>query len=402
MQTSMPPREAELADFLLMVWAERRLATTIAVAITAVVTAVAWALPRQYEATVLVTAESGSESIDTYISVIDSQAFITHLIDSEGLSAPPHSVSYNEFREDHLDVEALPGGRLLSISVKLDDPVLAAKLADRIAASVTTTVADLVSARAKQTRDLLREQTSRAQTERDRLEDEQLQFRRANQPEALNKDIDALLGLRGRRQELFIAMERERVRLASAERELAARPSVQSYKRTVLNDPTLSETARRAAGTAPLPLNLQFSDESPNPVVQSLDEVVATARANLAGLEKEWQEIDGRLRVGSDRLPLLQKSYDVAKEAGRLAADLALAREVYADLQRRLAQAEVDAVVKIVDVRQVAPAVVPLQRQDRPLLIVVLAALGAGLALGAVAAFLRQYLAQYRAATPAL
>lgn len=401
MQTQTPPREAELADFLLMVWAERRLVATVALGVALVVTAVAWALPRQYQSTVQVMTESGTQSIDTYISVIDSQAFIRPILESERLTDPPYSLSSLTFREEHLDLEALPGGRLLGITVKLDDPAMAAKLADRIAGAVATVGADLASARAIQTRDLLREQVARARTERDRLEEAFLTFQRANQPEALNKDLDVLLSLRSRRQDLYIAMEREKVRLASAEKELAARPAVQSYKRTLLNEPTMSETARQAAGGSALPLNLQFSDEAPNPVVQSLDEVVATARTNLAGLEKEWQEIDGRLKVGSDRLPLLQKSYDISSEASRLSADLSLARDVYSDLQRRLAQAEVDAEVKFVDVRQVAKAVVPLQPQSRPLLLVLLASLGAGLALGAVVAFLRQYLAQYRASTTA-
>jgi len=402
MQTQTPPREAELADFLLMVWAERRLVAIIALALTLMVTVVAWVLPRQYESTVLVTTESGPQAIATYIAVINSQAFLQPILVDEGVSEPLYDLSSTQFRERHLDLEALPGERLLAITVKLDDPALAARLADRIAGALATVGADLASARARQTRDLLRDQTVRASSERDRFEEAFLNFQRANQPEALNKDVEVLLSLRARWQDLHITMERERVRLASAEKELAARPAVQTYKRTLLDDRTMSETARQATTGASLPLNLQFSDESPNPVVESLDEVVATTRTNLAGLEKEWQELDQRLRVGADRLPLLQRSYEVSSQAARLSADLSLARDVYGDLQRRLAQAEVDAEVTFVDVRQVAPARVPQQPQERPLLLVILAALCAGLALGAVAAFLRQYLAQHRATAQSL
>jgi hypothetical protein len=398
MQTHTPPREAELADLLLMVRAKRRLVMTVAL----VLTAVAWSLPRQYQSTVQVTAESSAQSIETYISVIDSHAFIRPILESQDLTAPPYDQSSLTFRGEHLELGALPGERLLGISVKLDEPAMVPKLADRTAGAAAIVGAKLASDRAVPTRDFVRAQVACARAERDRLGEADLSFRRANQPEALNRDLDVLLALRPRRKDVCIAMEREGVRLASAENGLSSLPAVQSYEPMLLNEPTMRETARRAAGGSALPLHLQYSDEAPNPVVESIEEVLDMARTNLAGLGKEWPEIDGRLKVGSDHLPLPQKSDDISSEASSLSKALALARDAYGDLLRRLAQAEVDAEVKLVGVRQVAPAVVPLQPEVRPLLLALLASLCTGLALGEVAAVLCRNLAHYRASAASL
>jgi len=402
MQTQTPPREAELADLLFMVWAERRLVVTVALAVALVVTTAAWMLPHRYQSSTQLLWESEGQTRIDYRSIIDSDSFVQPILESEGMMAPPFGLSTEGFRDEHLDVESELDSRLIAISVKMNDPAMAAKLANRIADAAVTTSIELASARAIQTRDLLREQVAAARMKRDRLEEEYIVLQRTNQPEALTKDLDALLALRSRREELFIALERERDRLVSAEKEVNARPTTPSYTRTLIREPEMSETARAVIGGSAVPLNLQFSDEVANPVAQSLDEVVATARTNLAGLEKEWQEVNGRLTVGSNRLPLLQKSYDVSREAARLTTELALIRNVYSTLYGRLAQAEADAEAKTVVLRQVAKAVVPLQPQERPLLLILLASLGGGVALGASTAFLRQYLAQYRASAASL
>jgi succinoglycan biosynthesis transport protein ExoP len=82
-------------------------------------------------------------------------------------------------------------------------------------------------------------------------------------------------------------------------------------------------------------------NEFVNPVYESLDQVIATGRTRLAGLEKQKSELIDVRRLDADQQAKLSLLYERETELSRLQTEYDLSRAVYLDVATRYEQARV-------------------------------------------------------------
>ncbi len=212
------------------------------------------------------------------------------------------------------------------------------------------------SAPATSSRAHVKELSERLETAQKRL----LDFQRTNQVDLLRGDVETLLEQRKELGALRIKLAAERGRLESAERELKARSRTTSVTKSIDSDPAMMEAARQR-GDKDL-LGLELRTESPNQVFESLDQEVATARSNVAALERQRAQLADVNRLGAARQERLAALYQQENALDRLKLDFELARSAYGEASAQSQSATLQVASRSAELQVVDPAVPP----DRP------------------------------------
>jgi uncharacterized protein involved in exopolysaccharide biosynthesis len=298
-----------------------------------------------------------SVSMATFRSLIENQSLGAKIVEEFGLDKPPHGVTATALMTRIVAVEVVRDASVILVRVRLWDPELAAKVANRLAESAEQLARALSQEETVAARDIIGAQLDASKKRFDEAEARLESFKKVAQLELLRKDVDALLGQRGTLLALLVDIQTEKARLSQAEAQLATRDRLETLKRSIDTDPAAMEAMRKAGSEPGSVLPLQLRNEFVNPVYESLDQVIATSRTRLAGLEKQRAELIDVRRLDRDQQAKLSLLYQQETTLSRLQTEHEIAREVYVDVSKRYEQARL----------QVAGRSAQLQLMDRAL-----------------------------------
>jgi succinoglycan biosynthesis transport protein ExoP len=250
---------------------------------------------------------------------------------------------------------------VIVVKVRLWDRDLAAKVANRLADDAVQLAQRLNQEETVSARDIIKAQIDQSKKRLDQAELRLEEFKRKAQIELLRKDVDALLGQRGALLALLVEIEAEQARLSQAEAQLANRGRIDTLKRSIDTDPAAMEAARRGSSDSTV-LPLQLRNEFVNPVYESLDEVIASSRTRLAGLQKQKSELIDVRKLDRDQQAKLSLLYQQEMELSRLQTEYDLSRTVYLEAATRNEQTRIQVAGRSAQLQPLDAALPP----DRP------------------------------------
>jgi len=276
-------------------------------------------------------AASDVLSTANFRPLIESRAVAAQVVKDLKLEDPPYSISPSEFFRDVVQIEEVRNSSVLLVHGRLRDPVRVADIVNRVADLGTATARRVSQQEAIQAREDIKAQLDEAKTRLDAATLKLDRARTSSQLELVRTDVDAALEQRRALLDLTINIEAEKARLQRAEQELAARPRVDTVKRSIDGNPALLEAARNGNSTPRDLLALQSSSEEVNPVYQDLDKQVASSRTELAALQRQKAQMTAR-KLDDPRLTSLTEMYQRESEIGRLEMEHSLAKKVYEEV----------------------------------------------------------------------
>jgi capsule polysaccharide export protein KpsE/RkpR len=312
--------------------------------------------PRQYAATATLLAfagqvpgseNNGDAAGAALLPVLTNQQMITDVVREFRLTDAPHSLTPGTFRRRALDVELRAGTDVVSLTVRLSQPDVAAKVANAVADRAVE-LARRVSLEAMQNRrGVIGQQLQQAQTNLRTAHDKLETFKKAAQVEVSRKDAETLLDRRGRLTMLNVQIAADQARLLKAREELGKHDQVRSARSVaVLRPPQDDEPKDPAKETRKgevdereaerqldpgLELRPEARDPFVNPVHEYLDQQVSALSTRLAAATRERDELQRRLGLGEDRLAALNALYEKEANLKTLETEYEIARKTYVD-----------------------------------------------------------------------
>jgi uncharacterized protein involved in exopolysaccharide biosynthesis len=392
-----PLREAgppQVGDYVAALGRHRRLLAGLAVGFAAA--GATWSLVSQvqYESSVTLLVATPriaqgpppTAGLMGLVTLVESPAVVQPVIEELGLDRPPRRLTRTQLLNQVLTVRVIPEASFVRLVVRLDDPALAAQVANRLAEraiALARSVDESGVAQVERDLKLLLDESAAALAAAERAYDE---YRSKAQLDLLRKDVETLLDQREELGKLLVEVEAERGKLAQAEADLGARSRVGTLTRSIDADPALLEAARASGQSGNGLLGLQLTDQYVDEVYAKLDEEIATSRAALAALEHQRDQLVKGRQVGGEQLARLNELYERESRLARLALEQSIARKTYEEIAVRYGSARLEAAGRTPQVL-VADAAVPPERPVGRML-VRNAALGllAGAMLGALIA----------------
>jgi len=235
------------------IWA-RRLAILI-VALVAAAAGLVWASfqPRVYEASVtLMVADSkmrdGGQTTTTtagYLPLLANRAMAQRLIRELGLDTK-YGFTPTSFLAA-VRVDEVRSAPLVTVRVRLGDPDLAARVANRFADMAIELNRNLNQKDTSVARDMIKAQLDEAAARLESARASMLTFRREAQVELSRADITAVLEQRQQRDDWMVSLATEKARLAQLERDLARQPATLTGTRSAPADADLVAAINDAA-----------------------------------------------------------------------------------------------------------------------------------------------------------
>jgi polysaccharide biosynthesis transport protein len=250
-----------LAVIAAAIWARRLI--ILVVALVAAIVGFVWASfrPPVYEALVtLMVADSkmrdGGQATTPagYSPLLANRALAQRLIQELGLDTR-YGYTPNGFLAG-VRVDEVRNAPLVNVRVRLDDPELAAKAANRFAELAVELNRDLNQKDTSVARDRIKVQLDEAAARLESAREGMLAFRRGAQVELSKADITAVLEQRQELAGWMVSLATEKARLAQLERDLAAQPATLPGTRSAQADADLVTAINRAsrdAAEAPAP-----------------------------------------------------------------------------------------------------------------------------------------------------
>lgn len=357
-------------------------------------------------------------SITTFKELLESSSLANTVLGEFKLTAPPYNFTAQRFLDGNMDVEVVRDAPLLSVSMRLTDPALLVKLANRYAEMAVELAQRLTSEDVVYTRDRIQHEAEDARARLLQARTALEQYQQRTQIEVLRKDADTMLMRRPEALDLIVRIEGERARLRQAEAELAGQEQVRSVPRALSSvapitgaaagpENTLKadegplerearetqaggrgmadraaanaaedasglpaaasaerrDAARRAADDSEPRTEMNFRTELLNPYINPVYEVlqrdVADRRARLAGLERQRRELVQRLRLDQPTAERLNKLYKAETGLDAVEAEVELARVAYISAASKYDEARLQSALRSPRLQLLDPALPP-------------------------------------------
>jgi len=387
---------------------------------------------------VVPSSQPGSAQVNpaTFRSIVENATLASQVIAELKLE---DRLTPSAFLDNALRVEEVRGTNIVKVKVTLADAKTAAEASHRLAAKAIVLTQQIQQQEGASVQSQLKNHLSDAQQRLQTAEKELIAYKQAAQVELIKEDTDAQLHERGDLLRLVVDIAAERARLAAAETEIkrqqpllstarvpAAEDALRRLESAARTDDALrriqtdSKTAEKAdkdkKGADPKdadaknaeaknnedllrrmqsrakaeaePQFLDLTNPFVNPVYQTLDFQIATARTRIAALEKERDELLNVKKLGGKELTQLSELYRREIELARLQASFDLATRVYGDLGLRYEQSRTQPVGSAAQLQVVDDALPPDRPVARKRVQSAMFGSAAGLALAALAALL--------------
>jgi uncharacterized protein involved in exopolysaccharide biosynthesis len=401
--------ESSLADYLHAFWRLRWvLVLGPAVAgIAAYLVALTFEPRFEAIATLLVSPSKTGEQVApdadvrNFRAFLENQSLAVEIVRQFKLDAPPYQLTPQRFLDRHVTVEQVRGSDLISLSVEMYDPQLAAHVANAMAERAVAFSRSLEQSEAVVARDVIKSQLDASRDRLSQARDALEAYQRTAQVDLLGKKMDVLMDQQADLQQLVVDIQGERAYLQQAERDLAAQDRVRGVQRSVQvtappprpappvresrpeparPEPRDGTTGERdgersleqdrerqreqkpASVPAATPPRPSFRDEliDPyiNPSYETLQQDVAAARSRLAQLEHKRDELlKGRSKDG--QLPALSEYYKRKAAEDELKMQRELAQKIYLDVATRYEQARLQIANRSAQLQIVDAALTP-------------------------------------------
>ena len=353
--------------------------------------------PRTYVGSLTVAVSKSNENGDVTVSgagfvpYVQNNGILDQVIREFKLDAPPYNLSRTALLRDHYEVEPIRSTNLVVLKLRLGDPQMIARVLNRVASLAVDLMRNTTTSLVGQMQESLRTQLQQAESQMRAADTALRNFKTASQIELLRKDVDSILDQRGRLLGLSVAISEERSKLAKSQAELQARKPIQELRRTIDEEPALSEAARQRQGGAGTGLvGLAMRSEFADPVYQQVDEDAAASAAKLAALEEQRRQLVDMRHLNAEQLPMLNKLYAVEGELANLELRQKLTQTLYTQIANQYELSRLRAVDRGAQMAVVDPALPPDRPEGRGTTMNALMGVGVGLVLAVAILILRR------------
>jgi uncharacterized protein involved in exopolysaccharide biosynthesis len=308
--------------------------------------------------------EVRDERVKDFVTLLENNATAQDTIHRFKLDEAPYNLGPEEFLLRSVRAEQIGNTNLLRLTVRLPDPRLAAELANDMAGRARDLTQRLTQAETTQARASLAEQLTESRRRLEAVQGELEKVKSEGQYDLLKKDIEAQLEQRKDLREILVKIAGERAWQARGEAELARRTRIDTLTRTVIDADSTTREAARASGTGSL-LGLTLKNEFVNQSYDELDALVSKSRADLAGYEKQRDELVRAAGLDTPSLGRLAKLYALETRVARLETELEIARRAYLEVSLAHEQARTQVTSRSATLQIVDPALAPRQREPR-------------------------------------
>ncbi len=352
-------REIDIGRYLFAIWRRALPIACVAVVCAVIGFAVASAGRVTYQSTaqlVVNRSKVGDNAaynsqfpvnIASFKAMLNNQSVAAEVIRQFGLDKAPYGLTVSTFLGGVLTTQIVPETNVITVTARLPDPALAAKVANAFADRAVTlpdtlNQDDIAAARAT-LKGEMDEAARRLNDAQARLE----AMRKTAQLDLVQTDVTRQLNQRTELAGLTLDIEAEKARLKSAEEELAKQPPTNEGRSIVdtgtalaaaRTDATAADRRKPAGGTPSTDAveSLRSDAISPyaNPVYEVLRQQVALSRTRLAGLERRRAELAGG-KLSGPQLGRLTEMYSRQLDIDRLEAEYETAKDGYTEAARR-------------------------------------------------------------------
>jgi uncharacterized protein involved in exopolysaccharide biosynthesis len=414
--TRPPERSAagddiDLLAYAATCWRYRYLVLGVVLVVAIVTYAVNRSITPTYEATFRLMASAPkvgdvatpTVSVTAFRELVESQSMAAAIVDEFKLNAPPHSLTAGQFLANRVSVETIPDTTIIGVSIRLTDPDLVVRVANRYAERVVELARQLNVGDAEYATRMIRQELDAAATRLVAAEAAMEEFKHRTQIELLRTDVDTLLLRRPEVLDLTVQIESERARLRQIEAELLKQDRVRQVPRSVnavpplepletpiapkRNEPSITspakpglpqgqaDTRETAAATPPgqapaeeqqkpsqrTPFEPAANDAKPldepqirgellnpyiNPVYELLQRDVANSRTRLAGLEEKRKALVAGLKLGTPAAAALNRLYEAEAGLADVTREYDLARAAHKNAATRHEDARLQIAVR--------------------------------------------------------
>lgn len=348
---------------------------------------------RTYEATAVMMAVASKLDgtsvpllLANFRPVVLNRQLAARLIERFRLDQAPYHYTPSLFVQHATQLDEIPNTGVLRLTVRMQQPELAAEVANALAEASLELQQSLTQSEAMRASTFLQAQRDSLSSRLDAASETLLAFKRRTQIDLLRADVASLVQERSGLLGLLLDIEVAKARISQAKQELAGRNRIDSVMRTLVEDPAMLEAARKL-GAPPGVLHLQMRSEIVNRVYLEVDKQLAVARVELSELEKRREQIVERRAVGAADLRPLRQLLDAEAELARLEINYDIAQNAYSEAAAQYERARLHFAARSAELVIVDPAVTldrPVSRQvvrRTVTAVVVGGALGAALVL---------------------
>lgn len=358
------PYDPELGDHLRVLWRAKIPIALGTLAAVAVVFAISSFLPKVYRATATLMVVHSKFSSDqllnplqvaqtarTYEGVIKNVGALAETIEKLQLGAPPRRFDVRDL-ERKVDVGTVKDTSLLTVSVEMDDPTVAAEAANFLARRSMALNDRLNEGEIGESRTFLEKQVADAAAILADAEQKIERFRADSNVEILRKEFEVALARLGeletQRSRVATDLSQGNGRLASLESELRNHPKTIKTSRALVEDAAYQQALAKLSreqvdGLAAM----KMESEELNPTHTAIEQKLAEARGEASGLKARQQELDRLLAENDRQLHAVQDRVNAANtELERLTRAYEGARTSYTALRQRFENARVELVSK--------------------------------------------------------
>ena len=378
-----PEHEPELIDYLLVLWRWKTLIVLGTVVAAAAALAVSFVMPKVYEATttlMVLKSKFGSDQLlgpqqlaftaKTYEGIVKNSGALSEALVKFKLTQPPYNLKRRDFQR-LVDINAVKDTALLTLSVELGEPQLAADVANFLAQRAIGLNDRLNQGEVGESHTFMETQVDRTAASMKEAQAALATFEKEADIEIVRKQeevsLDRLGNLQAQRTKVEADLAAVTGDLASLDKDVRQQPPTLKTSRTLVEDPAYQQALAklsRADINALLGINMQ--SEQLNPTYSFLQQKLAEDHREAAGLTARKRELDRLLAENDKQLAELQN--ELTEKTTRLESltrAYELERDSYKLLRSRLDAANVEVVSKTSLLKVVDPALPP-QRHVRP------------------------------------
>jgi succinoglycan biosynthesis transport protein ExoP len=367
-------RETELMDQLLALWRWKWLILIGTLGAVVATTAIALRERARYEASAILVVTPSKISIsekglvvtpDTFVGIIRSSGLAAQALQRFALDRPPYDLTIHRFLSESVLVKSPKGTTLITLTVTLPEPKIAAEVANFIAQGATELIAQLNQSDAVSSRDYIERERAKASREVETARVALLDFQSTTALQILYSEQKIHVDERNRLAMLLatIATEQVGLRTAIAERSAALKRQdrLMTLRKEVVVDPAmLAELLGRSGGPPGDASRLELRSEEINPIHESLQQQLIGDEIVLAERDSTRHASEQRLKENDRRLVELESSVAKAETTlSELRRRYNVASEAYAFLSRRLNEAVISVAAQATDLKLVDRAVPP-------------------------------------------
>jgi len=380
---SLPRHEPELIDYLLVLWRWKTLIAIGTVVAAAAALAVSFAMPKVYEANatlMVLKSKFGSDQLlgpqqlaltaKTYEGIIKNPGALSEAIAKFKLGEPPYDLKVRDL-ERRVDINAVKDTALLNLSVETGEPQLAADIANFLAQRAIDLNSRLNEGEVGDSRTFLETQVDHTAASLKDAEAALESFQKEADIEIVRKQEEVCLArmaeLQSQRTRVEADLAAAAGDLASLEKDLRQQPETLKTARTLVEDPAYQQAlAKLSRADIDALLGINMQSEELNPTYSFLQQALAEAHRDAAGLTARKHELDRLLAENDQTLPKVQNELtEKTTRLETLTRTYELERDSYKTLRSRLLAANVEVVSKT-SLLKVVDAALPPQRHIRP------------------------------------